>query len=90
VVAANGTVSASSGVVGTVAHTASSGIYAVSFNRDVSQCAFLATVGTRNGGLPTDPQIAANNQTGSPDQVVVETFVGAAATDRSFNVAVLC
>jgi hypothetical protein len=90
VVAANGSVSASSGVVGAVAHTTFSGIYAVSFNRDVSQCAFLATVGARNGGLPADPQIAANNQTGSPEQVVVETFIGATPTDRSFNVAVLC
>jgi hypothetical protein len=90
VVASNGTVSASSGVAGTVAHTASTGIYAVSFDRDVSQCAFLATVGARNGGLPSDPSIAANNQTGSPNNVVVETFLGTAATDRSFNVAVLC
>jgi hypothetical protein len=90
VVAANGTLSASSGVVGNVAHTASTGIYVVSFNRDVSQCAFLATIGSRNGGLPGDPQIAASNQTGSPEQVVVETFIGSAATDRSFNVAVLC
>ena len=90
VVAASGAVSASSGVVGTVAHTASSGIYAVSFNRDVSQCVFLATIGARNGGLPIDPQIAANNKTGSPEQVVVETFTGATAGDRSFNVAVLC
>jgi hypothetical protein len=90
VVAANGTVSASSGVVGAVAHTASTGIYVVSFNRDVSQCAFLATVGVRNGGLPGDPEIAANNQTGSPEQVVVETFLGSTATDRSLNVAVLC
>jgi hypothetical protein len=90
VVAANGTVSASSGVVGAVAHTSSTGIYVVTFNRDVSQCAFLATIGSRNGGLPGDPQIAASNQTGSPEQVVVETFIGTAATDRSFNVAVLC
>ena len=90
VVAANGTVSASSGVVGAVAHTSSTGIYVVTFNRDVSQCAFLATIGVRNGGLPGDPEIAANNQTGSPEQVVVETFLGATATDRSFNVAVLC
>jgi hypothetical protein len=90
VVAANATVSASSGVVGTVAHTASTGIYAVSFNRDVSQCVFLATVGARNGAVASDPQISANNKTGSPEQVVVETLIGAAATDRSFNVAVLC
>jgi hypothetical protein len=68
VVAANGTLVASSGVVGTVTHTTSSGIYTVSFNRDVSQCAFLATVGSRNGGLPGDPEISANNQTGSPEQ----------------------
>ena len=90
VVASNATVTASSGVVGSVAHTASSGIYAVSFNRDVSQCVFLATIGARNGGLPADPEISANNQTGSPNQVVVETFAGATASDRSFNVAVLC
>jgi len=90
VVAANGTVSASSGVVGAVAHTTSTGIYSVSFNRDVSQCAFLAAIGVRNGGLPGDPEIAANNKTGSPEQVVVETFTGATAGDRSFNVAVLC
>jgi hypothetical protein len=89
VVAATGTVSASSGVVGTVVHT-STGIYVVSFNRDVTQCVFLATIGARNGGLPADPQITANNQTGFPQQVVVETFQGAAASDRSFNVAVLC
>ncbi len=90
VVAANGTLAASSGVVGAVAHTTSTGIYVVSFNRDVSQCAFMATIGVRNGGLPGDPEIAANNQTGFPEQVVVETFLGATATDRSFNVAVLC
>jgi hypothetical protein len=90
VVAANGTLAASSGVVGAVAHTTSTGIYVVSFNRDVSQCAFIATIGVRNGGLPGDPEIAANNQTGFPEQVVVETFLGATATDRSFNVAVLC
>lgn len=90
VVSSTGTVSAAGGVVGTVAHTTSSGIYAVSFNRDVSQCAFLATIGARNGGLPSDPQIAANNKTGSPEQVVVETFVGATPSDRSFNVAVIC
>ena len=89
VVASNATVTASSGVVGTVAHT-STGIYAVSFNRDVSQCVFLAAVGARNGAVATDPQISANNKTGSPEQVVVETFIGAGATDRSFDVAVLC
>jgi hypothetical protein len=90
VVASNGTLSASSGVVGTVTHTASTGLYAVTFNRDVSQCAFLATVGARNGAVATDPQISANNQTGSPQQVVVATYIGSTATDRSFNVAVLC
>jgi hypothetical protein len=89
VVASNATVTASSGVVGTVAH-ASTGIYAVSFNRDVSQCVFLATVGARNGAVATDPQISANNKTGSPEQVVVATFLSATLTDRSFNVAVLC
>ena len=70
--------------------TTSTGIYAVSFNRDVSQCVFLATVGARNGAVASDPQISANNKTGSPEQVVVETLIGATATDRSFNVAVLC
>jgi hypothetical protein len=90
VVAANGTVSASSGVVGTVTHTASTGLYAVTFNRDVSQCAFLATVGARNGAVAGDPEISANNQTGSPEQVVVATYIGPTATDRSFNLAVLC
>jgi hypothetical protein len=89
-VAAAGTISASSGVVGAVTHTASTGIYAITFDRDVSECAFLATIGSRNGGLPGDPEIAASNQTGSPEQVVVETFLGSTATDRSFNVAVLC
>jgi hypothetical protein len=89
-VAANGTISTSDGVLGAVTHTASTGIYAITFNRDVSQCAFLATIGARNGGVPADPQISANNQTGSPEQVVVETFLGSTATDRSFNVAVLC
>ncbi len=89
-VASNGAVTASSGVVGSVAHTTLSGIYTVSFNRDVSQCAFLATIGARNGGLAADPQIAANNKTGSPEQVVVQTFIGATLSDRSFNVAVLC
>jgi hypothetical protein len=89
-VAANATITTSSGVVGTVTHTASTGIYAITFNRDVSQCAFLATIGARNGGVPSDPEISANNQTGSPEQVVVQTFLGATATDRSFNVAVLC
>jgi hypothetical protein len=37
-----------------------------------------------------DPQISANNQTGSPQQVVVATFIGSAATDRSFNLGALC
>ena len=76
--------------MGTVTHTALTGLYAVTFNRDVSQCAFLATVGARNGAVAGDPEISANNQTGSPEQVVVATFIGSAATDRSFNLAVLC
>jgi hypothetical protein len=50
----------------------------------------LATVGARNGAVASDPEISANNQTGSPAQVVVATYIGSIATDRSFNLAVLC
>jgi len=90
VVSSTGALMASSGVVGSVSHTSSTGIYTLTFDRDVSQCAFLATVGARNGAVASDPEISANNQTGSPQQVVVETFIGATGTDRTFNVAVLC
>jgi hypothetical protein len=88
VVNASGTALAGSGVIG-VTHLAT-GTYDVTFNRDVSGCAFSATVGARNGGVAGDPEISANAASGPTPDVVVATFNGSTPNDRSFNVSVFC
>ena len=88
VVNASGTALAGSGVIG-VTHLAT-GTYDVTFNRDVSGCAFSATVGARNGGIAGDPEISANAASGPTPDVVVATFNGSTPNDRSFNVSVFC
>lgn len=66
------------------------GIYVVRFNRDVSSCAWVATIGLPDDGIspPGEISVAGFIQ---PDVVVVRTFdsLGAPA-DRPFHLAVHC
>ncbi|MGZ5311994.1 MAG: hypothetical protein ACXWFN_12235 [Solirubrobacterales bacterium] len=82
----DGSVSAQSGVVGNVAHTAASGQYTVTFNRNVDTCAPVATLTNDDPG-----EILASVLGGPNNTVAVFTRDSAgSAADGAFSVAVFC
>lgn len=96
VVAADGTVVRSSSIKGPVAttHVAGTGVYEVSFGKDVSGCAYQATIGDTAKAVPTQGQISVSGDVdgNSPNDVYVQTFdpTGLIATDSSFHLLVSC
>jgi hypothetical protein len=85
VVNLDGSLARGSGVV-TVTHTAGTGIYKVQFNRNITQCAWLATIRTASFGF-----IETELSTGTTDSVRVETRdTTPAVADRAFHLGVLC
>jgi hypothetical protein len=83
----NGTLNGGSGVVG-VTRTAA-GRYTITFNQDVSACAWIAMPVFRPGfGWGS---IAQGNSDGNPTHVVVYTSLDTGATvDEPFDLAVFC
>jgi len=96
VVAADGTLVRSSSVPGpvTVEHTATTGIYEVNFGKDVSACAYEATVGDTAAAVPVQGQISVSGDVNavSVDDVYVQTFdkTGVTPTDSPFHLTVTC
>jgi hypothetical protein len=70
-----------------VASNPSKAWYEVLFNRNVSECAYSATIGFTDG-LPAEVAVAASQV--NPDAVLVETFSEKAETPEPFDVEVFC
>jgi hypothetical protein len=96
VVNAAGTVVRSSSVPGpvTVEHTAATGIYEVNFGKDVSACAYEATVGDTASAVPAQGQISVSGDVNadSTGDVYVQTFGtdGVTPADSPFHLTVTC
>jgi hypothetical protein len=96
VVSAAGAVVRSSSAPGpvTVSHSAATGIYEVNFNKDVSGCAYEATIGDTATAVPVQGQISVSGDVDadSVDDVYVQTFdkTGVTATDSPFHLTVTC
>ena len=74
-------------------HVAGSGVYEVNFGKDVSKCAYEATLGgTGTLAVPAgEVTVAGDTDADSPNDVTVSTFNSAgAATDSSFHLTVTC
>ena len=84
----SGTIVASSGIVA-VSHSGV-GIYDVTFNRDISKCAFVATPGANTAGTTIFGRIANWNRTATNTVLRVSTSSAAVATDSAFSVAAFC
>jgi hypothetical protein len=92
VVPANNPVLSAQSGVSSFTHNGT-GSYTLVFNRTISNCAWVATPGARNGGtLSTDNRVVTLNGTAVTDTIEVRTGsgTGGAATDMTVNVAVLC
>ena len=101
VVAADGTVarasspgSANSPDPVTVLHTATSGVYEVDFGKDVTACAYTATIGDTASAVPVQGQVSVSGDVdgGNVNDVYVQTFdnTGAVAADLPFHLNVSC
>ena len=75
----------------TGSHTIGTGLYAVTFSKDVSGCAFVATLGSVSTNAPTIGMIGVTADSGDPNSVVVQTTdkTGTLA-DASFHLYVSC
>lgn len=82
------------GGTGTVSATAllEPGDFEVVFNRNVSNCAYIATLGSPEAGATFAGMIAVATRLGNPNAVFVETFAekGKAAISEPFHLAVFC
>jgi len=96
VVSTTGTVvrSSSTPVPVTVDPTVDTGIYAVNFGKDVTACAYTATIGDTANAVPLQGQISVSGDVDadSPNDVYVQTFdkTGATPTDSPFHLSVSC
>jgi hypothetical protein len=94
VVSSSGTLVRSSSSAGpvTVAHVAT-GQYEVTFSKDVSGCAYGATIGDTANAVPTQGLISVSGDVDSdiPGDVYVQTFnTAGSATDSPFHLTVTC
>jgi hypothetical protein len=99
VINSNGTIARQSGAVTSVQVFSPSGQYLVTFNRDVRNCAYQATVGASLASMnfwqsPPEGQVNVSFGgvvTGDPGTVVVETSDSAGAlVQQDFHVVVHC
>jgi hypothetical protein len=68
-----------------------SGSYGVIFNRDITQCAYIATLGSPGGGTPAAGFIVTALRAGTTNGVFVGTYSMAGAfVDSSFHLQVSC
>lgn len=87
-VAADGTLDNSSG--GVVAAKLGTGLYEVDFGRDISNCAFTATIGS-SGIASAAGQLNVADRLGNVEAVFVDTNdVAGAGADRPFQLIVVC
>jgi hypothetical protein len=85
------TLLAQSGVASFTHNGTGTGSYTLVFDQPITNCAWLATPGSRNGGTQsTDNRIITVNGAAVTSTIEVRTAVSNAATDMTFNVAVLC
>ena len=86
----NGTVARASGI-GTGTFREDTGIYDVFFNRDVSGCAYVASLGGPDAGTPPAGTVAVTNLSDAPKGLFVITR-NSAGNNASlpFHVAVFC
>ena len=90
VINANGTVARGSGI-GTGTFREDTGIYDVFFNRDVSGCAYVASLGGAAAGTPPAGTAAATNLSGLPAGLFVITRNSAGTNaNLPFHLAVFC
>jgi hypothetical protein len=77
--------------VASTAHL-SAGVYDVRFNRNISTCAWVGTVGLGTfGGSTSASMISISGRAGTNNGLFVQTFNGAgAATDEPFSAIVIC
>lgn len=98
VVSAAGVVVRSSSLPGPVTvaeHTVGTGVYEINFGKDVSACAYQATIGDTANAAPAQGQISVSGDVDNdpnPDDVYVQTFGtnGTTATDLPFHLTVTC
>jgi len=72
----------------------STGVYDVTFTKDVSACAYTATIGSATNAVPTTGEIFVSGDTDATkvNDVFVYTFdnAGTTPTDNSFHLYVSC
>jgi hypothetical protein len=57
----------------TGSHIVGTGLYAVTFSKDVSGCSFMATLGSVGTNFPTIGMIGVTSDSGDPNSIVVQT-----------------
>ncbi len=93
VVSAAGAIVRSSAGVTIETHTVSSGAYELTFNKDVSGCAYVATLGDTAHAAPPVGEVSVSGDTDSDnvnDVFVQTTNSAGAAADASFHLYVSC
>jgi len=89
----DGTLAASSGVA-SVSTSGGVGLYTLTFDRDVAQCAAVTTPGALNGAFAGHRIASANRGSSATRSIGVRTqrFAGTNFIDESsdFNIAVFC
>jgi hypothetical protein len=89
VVSAAGTLEKGSGALSV--ENVGGGVYRVTFNRNITNCAFLGTVGHPNFENTQHGDIDVQGAIGTEDTLYIDTFDNAGtAAERGFNVAVFC
>jgi hypothetical protein len=90
VVNSSGAIVRSSGTTGSL-HLGPTGEYEVDFNRNLTGCAYTATIGDPAHGTPVTGFIGVAAREGVPNGVYVETHNSAVAlTNMAFQLAVFC
>ncbi|HEY2524211.1 MAG TPA: hypothetical protein VGI29_04075 [Candidatus Binataceae bacterium] len=75
----------------TSSHTAGTGLYTVTFSKDVAGCAFLATLGSVSTNPPTIGMIGVAGDSADADSVNVQTTDSSGnPVDASFHLYVSC
>ena len=75
----------------TSTHTAGTGSYTVTFSKDVSGCAFVATLGSISTNSPTIGMIGVTGDSADPNSIIVQTADSTGtAVDASFHLYVSC
>ena len=65
--------------------------YEVVFNRDVTKCAYIATLGEESGGVPPAGSVVVAPREGNPNAVFVATYNGKGEeAAEPFHMAVFC